>query len=148
MTRKNWYKKMINIESDFKIIKPTYITEKDAITIANNNKTLKQAIYEEGLKHNIRYDLLIFKKFKIKLVKYYDKFAWLIKVIDGEFGYTKYRKILGKRIEYISGNGCFEENSNIYCLVMVNDGEFIYIDSNDLDKVKPINKKEYDLYLK
>lgn len=138
---------MINIESNFKIIKPTYITEKDAIAIANNNKTLKQAIYEEGLKHNIRYDLLIFKKFKIKLVKWYDEYGWLIKVIDGEFGYTEYRKILGKRIEYISGNGYFEENSNIYCLVMAYDGEFIYINSKDLNKVKPVNMKEYTAYI-
>ena len=81
------------MKKDYEKIKVDYINKKEAIAIANNDKTLKQAMYSEARKEGIIYSLLVFHEFKVKLVKWGSYFAWHLKLIDGEWGAIMYEKM-------------------------------------------------------
>lgn len=127
---------------EFKKINVDYITEKEAIAIANNE--LKQAIFKEGKKQKRYYGLLLFEEFAIKLIKDGDEYAWLIKLTKGEWGATEYKGFFVKN--EIMSDGEFDEESNIRCLVYVDTGEFIYLAEDDKVDFQEVNEKEYEEY--
>ena len=130
---------------DYKEIKPTFIDEKQAIAIANNNLTLKTSLNKKILKNNSRYGLITFERFKIKLVRVSGRLAWIIKVVYGEWGSTDFIKIplVNKYITKSLSDGDFDEKSNICCLVMVEDGEYIFVENEKDYDIKPAKKREY-----
>lgn len=133
---------------DYEKIKVNYIDKKEAIAIANNDKTLKQAMYSEAKKSGMIFGLLIFNEFKVKLVKWGSHFAWHLKLIDGEWGATKYNKIFGIKFKTLMCDGIFTEEDNINCLVLIDDGEFIYLKDEDLKFIKEADIKEYEKNIK
>lgn len=135
-------------KNDIENVFVDYVGKKEAIAIANNDKTLKQALYLEGRKKNILYGLLIFHEFKIKLVKWGSYFAWHIKVVDGEWGATEYKNILGFKLKFCSCDGNFTEEDNINCLVLIDNGQFIYLKEDELQFIQEANIDEYNEYIK
>lgn len=125
------------------------ITAEEAVKIANSNKCLKDSIFLSELKNNIRYGYIAFKKFAVKKVtfhevtevdemgrKYYiPKDAWYVKVINGDYGYTIFEKDSETEeiIEIEDCDGCFDEKSNISCLIFIEDGEYMFL-TEDLEK--------------
>jgi len=132
----------------FETVNVDYVGKKEAIAIANNDKTLKQAIFTEGKKAKMLYGLIIFHKFKIRLVKWGSYFAWHIKVVSGEWGASEYINILGYKFQWCSWDGDFTEEDNINCLVLVDNGQFIYLKPKDLECLEEADEKEYKEYIK
>ena len=100
---------MANLDNSLKeiAIKPEKIniTAKEAVKIANTNKCLKDSFFKEQVKKNMKYGYIGFSKFGVKKVIYHEvtakdekgrecyheRNAWYIKVLEGEWGATKYK---------------------------------------------------------
>lgn len=138
-----------DIDKKLEKVRVDYITKKQAIAIAADDRNLKDVIYRKGLKNNLEFGLIIFEEFGIKLVKYGYDYAWYIKVLKGEYGATKFIKIpifnIRKVYEYL--DGYFDEESNISCLVLVTNGEFIYLDDSMINKLEDVNLEEYKKFI-
>ena len=135
------------MQGKYERIKPDYISEKEAIAIANHDLCLKNSIYREGLKENLCYGLIRFDEFAIKLVKYNGCFSWHIKVIKGEWGATYFKKFLWFKFDYQNWDGIFDENSNISCLIFIDTGEYIYLKEEDLKELSDVDMDEYIRYI-
>lgn len=156
-------------ETDKKLKKKTIqpenmeITAEQAIRIANTNKCLKDSFFLEQLKNNLRYGYIGFTKFGVKKVifhevtaidtdtgnkLYIEREAWYIKVLEGKWGATKFKKNLetGEIEETENWDGDFDEESNISCLIFTDNGEYLYLtnelSTNIFEKKKNIKKKE------
>ena len=120
-----------------------------AIAIANSNLGLKQSLYINGLKENIHFGLIIFSEFKIKLVKYNSTLAWKVSVSKGEWGGREFKKILCTNrkilLDYIDGD--FDLDSNIWCLIDVEDGWYTYKDEVDEKEIKEAANEDLELLL-
>ena len=125
------------------------ITQEQAILIANANKCLKDSIFFEGLESNLKYGYIGFSKFGVKKIIYHEvtaidsdtgnelyleREAWYIKVLEGEYGATEFRKNIEtgdiEEIAYLDGD---LSDKNICCLVFIDSGEYLYL-TNDLMK--------------
>jgi len=135
------------MEGKYKKLKPSYISEDAAIAIVNSDFGLKDSIYKEGLKNNLHYDLIEFKEFGVRLVKYDNNFAWHIKVVSGNWGATKFIKFLGLKISFENIDGIFEEENNINCLVFIDSGKYVYLRNNDLSDFENVSVDEYNEYI-
>lgn len=130
---------------EYKFIKPKLINKDEAIAIANNDRTLKTDLNKQSLKYNSRYGLILFNEFKIKLVRVSDRLAWFIKVVSGDWGSTEFIKIplINKFIIKSYSDGIFTEEDNICCFVLVEGGEYFFVeDEKDYD-IKPATMSEY-----
>ena len=134
------------------------ITAKEAVVIANNNKCLKDSIFLENLKNNLSYEYIGFTKFGVKRVKFYEETAideetgkslyhernaWYVKVLNGEWGATKFEEILNtneiNEIEYLDGE--FRPQDNIACLIFEDNGEYLYLTKELIPYIFDINEK-------
>lgn len=120
------------------------ITQDEAVIIANTNKCLKDSIYLEELKNNLCYGYIGFTNFGVKKVIYHEvtaidedtgkelyieREAWYVKVLEGEWGATKFEEdpITKEKIETENWDGDFSEEDNICCLVFIDNGEYLYL---------------------
>ena len=138
----------MNIKDKLKeiIIEPEHmnITAEQAVRIANTNKCLKDSFFLEQLKNNLRYGYIGFTKFGVKKVIYHEvtardeekgqecyteREAWFIKVLEGEWGATKFEEdpITKERIETEDWDGDFNQDENICCLIFTDNGEYLYL---------------------
>ena len=124
------------------------ITAEQAIRIANTNKCLKDSFFLEQLKNNLRYGYIGFTKFGVKKVTFHEltaidedtgkglyteREAWYIKVLEGEWGATKFEENseTGEIKETENWDGDFDEESDISCLIFIDNGEYLYL-TNEL----------------
>lgn len=126
------------------VLKPSYIDEKSAIAIADSNIGLKLSIYREALKKNLYYGFLGFSEFEVSLVFYKKRLFWKVKITKGEWGATNFKRIplTNKTIDLLHSDGYFDEESNIWCLISVEDGDYIYGNEINACEVKNASKKD------
>ena len=149
------------IDKDLKkiMIKPENIniTAEQAVIIANTNKCLKDSFFKEQVKKNLKYGYIGFTEFGVKKViyhevtakdemgreLYYEREAWYIKVLSGEWGATKYEDdpSTGEKIAIENWDGEFDSNDNICCLIFVDNGEYLYLSEELLQYVFDKDKK-------
>lgn len=139
--------KDINICKEYQTIIPDYITAEQAVAIANSDLYLKNSIFKQGLKKHLSYGLILFDEFSVKLVKWGSYFAWHIKVNKGEWGATQFINILGFKFGIINWDGEFSEEDNISCLIMVHNGEYIYLKKDDMKYIEDADMDEYLEYI-
>ena len=157
---------MANLHNSLKkiAIKPEKIniTAKEAVKIANTNKCLKDSFFKEQVKKNMKYGYIGFSKFGLKKVIYHEvtakdekgrdcyheRNAWYIKVLEGEWGATKYKDDpnTGEKIPIEDWDGYFTPKDNICCLVFIDDGEYLYLTKELIpyvfEKEKVVKRKE------
>ena len=139
--------KNINICKEYQTITSDYITAEQAVAIASSDLHLKNSIFKQGLKKHLIYGLIIFDEFSIKLVKWGSYFAWHIKVKKGEWGATQFINILGFKFGIANWDGEFSEEDDISCLIMVHNGEYIYLRQNDMKYIEEADMDEYLKYI-
>jgi len=139
--------KNINICKEYKIITNDYLSAEQAVAIASSDLHLKNSIFKLGLKEHLRYGLILFEEFAIKLVKWGSYFAWHVKVSKGEWGATKFVNILGFKFGIANWDGDFSEEDNISCLIMVHNGEYIYLRKEDMKYIEEADMDEYLEYI-
>ena len=132
------------------------ITADQAVRIANTNKCLKDSLFLEQVKNNFKYGYIGFTKFGVKRViyqevtaidekgreLYHEREAWYIKVLEGEWGATKYEEDydIGEKRAIENWDGYFTSKDNICCLIFVDNGEYLYLTKDLLPYI--YNKKE------
>lgn len=137
-------------KENYKFLYPSFVNAESAISIANSNIGLKNSIYKEALKKNIYYGFIGFSKFKVSLVFYESTLCWLVKVCNGEWGLTKFKKVplTNKTIDLLHCDGCFDEDCNIWCLVTVEEGDYMYCSEVNEEKIKYATKNDLDSFFK
>ncbi len=116
-----------------------YLNREQAIEIASREKNLRKSMYNEAKDKGYCYGIIELNDFYATLVKYNNRYAWYIKVIDGNYGLKEGR---------IYKKGCFNEYSNIRCLVMADDGNYIYLDENfDTRAIRMVLDDEFLFYI-
>ena len=132
------------------------ITAEQAVRIANTNKCLKDSFFKEQVKKNMKYGYIGFTKFGVKRViyeevtaidekgreLYHEREAWYVKVLEGEWGATKYEEDCntGEKRAIEDWDGYFTSKDNICCLIFVDNGEYLYLTEDLLPYI--YNKKE------
>ena len=132
--RKNIIVKNVKYEE----IRNKYVTKEQAVFIANNDRNLKDSIYKKWKEDGLILGWISFNSFDVGLVQYNNKFAWHVKIKSGEWG------------AYFDGghmDGEFNSESGS-CLIMCSDGEYIFEDEVDFNKVKAANNRKYEVFAK
>lgn len=116
-------KSLFQKDKKVEIKKYKYINRETAIDIANKECNLRRSLYKEFKINGYEYGLIELNNFYATLVVFKGSFCWYIKVLDGKYGYkddNKYYK------------GIIDEDFKIRCLIMAENGRYIYLD-NDFD---------------
>ncbi len=117
-----------------------YLSRRKAIMIADEECNLRKSIYKEYKRNGYKCGLIEINDYYATLVKYDERYAWYIKVIDGKCGFKEEDK-------YYIGN--FDSNNiKVSCLVFVDNGEYVYLGYEfDTRKIRMVTDDEFLTYI-
>lgn len=122
-----------------KALEKKYINRNQAISIADSEKNLRRSMYNEAINEGFNYGLIEINNYYATLVKFENRYAWYIKVIDGKYGAKKENKYI---------KGYFDEYSNIRCLVFADNGMYVYLNKNfDTRNIRMVTDDEFLFYI-
>lgn len=125
--------------STVKAVEKKYINRNQAISIADSEKNLRRSMYNEAISEGFFYGLIEITNYYATLVKFENRYAWYIKVIDGRYGTKKENKNV---------KGYFDEYSNIRCLVFADNGMYVYLNKNfDTRNIRMVTDEEFLFYI-
>ena len=123
---------------EYKRVDIDYVAGQEAVILVNYN--LKKDLIIEGNEKGFHYENIIFKSFKVKLMRHDDDLVWLVKLVDGEYDYTSCEKHFFRKDEIYS-KGVFTEKDNIVCLVYVESSKYVYLNHSSYEY---LDEAEYD----
>lgn len=115
------------------------ISRMDAIKIADKECNLRKSIYKEARLRGQKYGIVEIDDYYAVLVKYKQKYAWYVKVMEGKYGYKQDG-------EYFTGK--LNDKSNIRCIIMADTGEYLFVDKMfDTKAIRMVTDEEYLRYI-